>query len=69
MVRDVDVKEEEGVASHQVKTGSIAASSNQERVECLFQVAGRGGALSKCTTEGSQKKGNKVHLGCWSRKR
>jgi len=68
VVGNVDIEVQKGVASNQVKTGSIADGSNQEGVEGLFQVTGRGRALGQGTTNGSKEKRNKVHLGSGSRK-
>jgi hypothetical protein len=68
VVGNVDIEVQKGVASNQVKTGSIAAGSNQGRVKRFFQVTGRGRALSQGTPNGSQKNRNKVHLGRRSRK-
>jgi len=61
VVGDVDVEEEERVASHQVKTGSIAAGNNQSGVKRFLQVAGGSGALGPSTAKDGQEEGNKVH--------
>jgi hypothetical protein len=54
MVGHVDVKKEKGIASHQVKTGSIAAGGNKEGVESFFQIPRFSRALGKCTTNKSK---------------